>query len=343
MNKLKLNYLDGIPFEWDDIDFMQDSIRNAFKQFFRALSIQDDDSFFLKKPVITNPAPNIVISDGWFCWKGEVCYIPSFFATANPLYNIYIQYDDTIFDANGDDFTEGGNAIQTYQKLQTKIVYQQNPPAGDYYIFSSAKTLIDRIATNLENSFVSSADFQSAIDDLQNQIDTINSNLVTAGAYTNIAPSTLTIKGLNGASIVETVVAVAQTSFDVARIPAGTTCFFKYKIDRKTVTLMFLIQFPITADNHSDYFRITLPNDIKNIASPTMTWGQVNNNVTAVKTAKGIMAITAKSDHLELVGFSLDSGVQYSSPGFSYNYTDNQYMTGGLSIALTGQITYQIN
>lgn len=186
------------------------------------------------------------------------------------------------------------------------------------------------------NSIASS----KAVRDLHEQI---NLYLSTAGSYTNVSPATLTIKGLNGSSIVETITAVAETTMDIAHIPSGSATFFKYKVDRKTVTLMFLIQFPITADNHTDYIRITLPDAIKNVASPTLNWGMSNNNVTSVTTAKGPVFISVKSDHIDIRGMKLDAGVQYSGPGFSYNYTSGEYMTGGLSIAIVGQITYQIN
>lgn len=141
MNKLETNYNGGMPFDLDDIRFMQDSWRQGFK----AMNfIKEQDSITTINNVILNPlaytgaAPwtsveNFIIHDG------EVWWIPSQTVTTLSS-NTWLVFSETN-DPAGSDIFEDTTTNETYKVRQVQIVVNATQPANSINAFTGVNEL----------------------------------------------------------------------------------------------------------------------------------------------------------------------------------------------------------
>ena len=92
MDKINI-YLGGDPLYNDDILFLQDSIREAFKGMLAGISNTDGDSFILQGCVISYDGITYNITAGWICFKGEICKVDAHTVTAPNFWNLLVTYD----------------------------------------------------------------------------------------------------------------------------------------------------------------------------------------------------------------------------------------------------------
>jgi len=140
MNKLKtIGKIGGMPLELDDIEWVDESVREAFYGLISALGITAPGSFKLSGCEVTI-TPNggnddYACTEGYICLEGEVYKVDACTVSINPINQMVIFYPDIIVDMSKPKTFEDTSTHYCYEirKAVLKAVTQVAPsPYMDY-------------------------------------------------------------------------------------------------------------------------------------------------------------------------------------------------------------------
>lgn len=121
MNKLQTNYNGKMPFELDDLRWMDDAYREAFYGFASAFGITEADSFKLSGCEVTisvNGNNNdYICTSGYIYFKGEVLKVNEHTVSIpnNPENDMVVFDVDVSYDPDGLDVFEDNSSHDTYE------------------------------------------------------------------------------------------------------------------------------------------------------------------------------------------------------------------------------------
>jgi len=155
MNKLKTTFTAGVPFDWDDIDWMQESTRKALYGLLSAYGIDPEDSLIISGCNVTIGPSVAITSAGYIMLNGEVLEVEAHSITydnSSPVVWRLLESDDV----TGAEVDSTGATVQCYQK-RVAVLYQATSYTGEMPY--NADRLADIITTirNLIDDWVSVA------------------------------------------------------------------------------------------------------------------------------------------------------------------------------------------
>lgn len=156
MNKLKTVFSKGVPFEWDDIDWFQESVRDAFYGLLTAFGVSAGDSFIISgcSVVITDlggGSYRYTWTDGWIAYKGEICKVVASSVVPSVGDVAYWSIVETN-DSSGAEKDSDDNTVQCYKIRQGALVGGVTPAPGTYMPYN-AETLANKITAIVEGTY----------------------------------------------------------------------------------------------------------------------------------------------------------------------------------------------
>jgi len=127
MNKLKTTDNGGFPFVLDDIRWIDNSVRDAFKGLVSGLGITASTSFKISGCVVSKVGSVYSWTEGYICLMGEILKVEAGSVTT-PMqpwqqnYGLYWQLDVS-YDISGNKIFESGISYDTYEIRKGKLVY----------------------------------------------------------------------------------------------------------------------------------------------------------------------------------------------------------------------------
>lgn len=141
MNKLKTIFTAGVPFEWDDLAWMQDSIRDAFYGLLSSLGIDPEDSFILSGCQVTIGPSSASTTDGYISLSGEILKVSAHSIAYDGSSPVVWRLQETD-DLSGSETDSNGSTVQCYQKRVAVLVQASSYTNEMPY---NALNLIDKI------------------------------------------------------------------------------------------------------------------------------------------------------------------------------------------------------
>jgi len=120
MNKLQTNYNGKMPFELDDLRWMDDAYREAFYALLSAFGIAPEDSFKLSGCVVTVNGNVYTTTAGYISLNGEILKVNAHSITKSLLHSVYWVLD-VAYDIAGNEIFEDGNSHDTYEVRTAKL------------------------------------------------------------------------------------------------------------------------------------------------------------------------------------------------------------------------------
>ncbi len=102
MNRLKTDFTGlKVPFNWDDLAWMQSGIKQALEGFMKTFLINNDDGypingFKLSGADVTVVGNNYTTTQGWIVLHGEVCYVPGNSVIKQGGHGVYYEIAETV-------------------------------------------------------------------------------------------------------------------------------------------------------------------------------------------------------------------------------------------------------
>lgn len=147
MNKVLFNS-GGQPVYLDDLQIIQDEVREAAEEIISSLGVDlDQEVFYVKKPTMTLDGSLATFSNG-VLWHKDYGLIP-----INGVSNLNVSLAQTyvrimVTDSNNRTFEDG----QQYACKQTVVANIVNIQSGICYLFSEIQDMMSKLSTLLHNS-----------------------------------------------------------------------------------------------------------------------------------------------------------------------------------------------
>jgi hypothetical protein len=120
MNQLNVHPGARVPFNWDDLGWMQDSVLEAFKGLLSAFDIAENLSFRISGATVTVAGLNYASTEGWLSFKGELCYVPIHNITITAGQNVYWKVEQIANPAGGK-IDSNGDPVDMYLYRVAKL------------------------------------------------------------------------------------------------------------------------------------------------------------------------------------------------------------------------------
>lgn len=129
MNKLNTNFSKPVGFEWDDADWLQESVRDAFYGLLSAFGIDPEDSFILSGCTLTYLGSGIYqVANGWISLNGEILQVVSHTVDiSGSLYPVY-KVEETNDPSGAENDIDGGS-VECY-KIRRGVLEAVADPTG---------------------------------------------------------------------------------------------------------------------------------------------------------------------------------------------------------------------
>lgn len=155
MNKLKTIFSKGVPFEWDDINWFQESVRDTFYGLLTAFGVSTEDSFKISGCVVTVTALGGLDykydwTAGYIAFQGEICKVVAGTVTVTSPRSVKWSIVETD-DSSGAEKDSDNNTVQCYQIRQGKLIDTATLLLTDMKY--NAETLADKITTIVEGVY----------------------------------------------------------------------------------------------------------------------------------------------------------------------------------------------
>lgn len=143
MNKLAIFNDKAVPFEWDDIDWLQESIRDAFYGLLSAFGVTEEDSFIISGCVVGISDGAADVADGYISFEGEICQVDaaSITWTGEKIVRFALLESD---DPTGSETDIDSNTVECY-KIRKATIIADDAAAGQ--MLYNAPTLQDILKT----------------------------------------------------------------------------------------------------------------------------------------------------------------------------------------------------
>lgn len=130
MNNLKTSALGGMPYNLDDMRWVDAGVREAFKGIMSAFNVNLNECFILSGCVRSVVSGTASITEGYVSIAGEVCKVPAHsYAAATGSDKEYWTLV-TSFDVTGQKVYQNSAIEDTYEIRQAKVVVGATLPAG---------------------------------------------------------------------------------------------------------------------------------------------------------------------------------------------------------------------
>jgi hypothetical protein len=183
MNKLDTTNLGGVSLEWDDIEFEQLAIREAFLGMASAHGLTDADSYIISGCVSTPAGLFFNISAGYIALGGEIFKVDAHNVSSTVFVGNSLFWDRLLTDdPAGLEQTKNLGVVNTY-KIRKAFVNNALTPVGGFMPMV-AKTIYEKISDGIRPFFGSwtTIDLENSADLVQNDaVDGVGNDIVLFG------------------------------------------------------------------------------------------------------------------------------------------------------------------
>lgn len=158
MNKFITTYLGGLPAYLNDLRFLDDAYRLAFKGVMSTYGVADNEVVILSGCVEGTSGSNSTLTPGYVSIGGEICYVPEqIWPTPSHISGLIAYFDFNLsYDSEGLKVFENSTVNDTYQIRTVKISLNTVVPSG-YTPLAAAKTVYQLISENFGIQQISDA------------------------------------------------------------------------------------------------------------------------------------------------------------------------------------------
>jgi len=120
MKELQINYNKAVPFNWDDLGWLQASIKEAIYGIISAFGIAPADSFRISGCSVSIAGSDYTTTAGWLSYNGEIMYVPAHTTTKQAGQLIYWEPDES-YDPSGAKLDIDGDPVDCYKVRVAKM------------------------------------------------------------------------------------------------------------------------------------------------------------------------------------------------------------------------------
>lgn len=149
MNKLNAQFNFPVPLEWDDFDWLQESVRNALYGLLSAFGITAEESFKISGCEVLCQGYEYTTTAGYISLEGEILQVDAHM-TGLAINEYMVWQVESNYDVNGEEIDIEGNTVQCYEVRKAKLVAV---PDGNGMMPWDALHLTDVIYEKIKGGF----------------------------------------------------------------------------------------------------------------------------------------------------------------------------------------------
>ncbi len=148
MNNFKTTNIGGLPIKLNDLRFINNGLKEAFKGVMSSYGITDSITIVLNGCEKTSVSGTTTIASGFVSIGGEICYVP-LHSYPDPAVGEFEYWDiDLTFDPSGSKVFQSTDIFDTYEIRVGKVIKDTVIPVG-YTAYDDAQSLFEAMRTKL--------------------------------------------------------------------------------------------------------------------------------------------------------------------------------------------------